>query len=103
MTGRHKFSDLEAKMMPDRRARIDRIAEKLAHQIDLGSPCPEPLRQALLHLLRAHPNGLTRQEIRQKLGIPGDPAGEQSISDALSILAATHRILARDRKFIPAE
>jgi hypothetical protein len=103
MTGRHKFSDLEAKMTPDRRARIARIAEKLANEIDLRSPGPEPLRQALLQLLRAHPNGLTRQEIRQKLGVSGDTTGEQSISDALSALAAAQRILARDRKFIPAE
>ncbi len=55
MTGRHKFSDLEAKMTPDRRARIDRIAEKLANEIDLRSSGPEPLRQALLQLPPSSP------------------------------------------------
>ena len=36
MTGRHKFSELEARMPPARRARIDRLAEELGHDMDLA-------------------------------------------------------------------
>jgi predicted XRE-type DNA-binding protein len=36
MTGRHKFSELEARMPPDRTARIDRLAAKLGHDMDLA-------------------------------------------------------------------
>jgi hypothetical protein len=35
MTGRHKFSELESSMTPERRARIDRMAEELAVEMDL--------------------------------------------------------------------
>lgn len=103
MTGRHRFSDLEAKMPPERRARIDRIAEELANEIDLANSGLEPLPNALLQLLRAHPNGLTRQEIRRKLAISSAQASEQSISDALKALAATQRIISKDHKFVPAD
>jgi hypothetical protein len=34
MSGRHKFSNLEAGMPPSRRARIDRLARKLGAAID---------------------------------------------------------------------
>ena len=37
MSGRHKFSDLEAKMPRARRARIARIAETLESEIDAAS------------------------------------------------------------------
>jgi hypothetical protein len=33
MSGRQKFSDLEARMSPARRARIARLAEKLEHGV----------------------------------------------------------------------
>jgi len=36
MSGRHKFTELEAGMPARRRARISRIAEKLGHDIDLA-------------------------------------------------------------------
>lgn len=34
MSGRHKFSDLEAKMSPERRARINRLAAELEKTAD---------------------------------------------------------------------
>lgn len=36
MTGRHKFSELVAKMPPDRRARVDRMSEELRGEMDLA-------------------------------------------------------------------
>ena len=35
MTGRHKFSDLVAKMPRQRQARVDRLARKLREEMDL--------------------------------------------------------------------
>jgi len=35
MSGRHKFSELETSITPQRRTRIDRLAEKLGHDMDL--------------------------------------------------------------------
>jgi predicted XRE-type DNA-binding protein len=35
MTGRHKFSDLVTRMPPDRRSRVDQMAEKLRQEMDL--------------------------------------------------------------------
>jgi predicted transcriptional regulator len=35
MTGRHKFSDLVAKMPPERRARVERISEEMHEEMDL--------------------------------------------------------------------
>ena len=35
MTGRRKFAELEAKLTPARRARIDRLAAKLGRDMDL--------------------------------------------------------------------
>ncbi len=37
MSGRHKFSELETSMTPQRRARIGRLAEKLEERIELES------------------------------------------------------------------
>ncbi len=35
MTGRHKFSELVAKMPPERRARVDRMAGEMREEMDL--------------------------------------------------------------------
>jgi hypothetical protein len=36
MTGRHKFSDLLAKLPPDRRIRVDRMAGEMREEMDLS-------------------------------------------------------------------
>ncbi len=36
MTGRRKFSELEARMPKERQARIDRLADILGHDMDLA-------------------------------------------------------------------
>ena len=99
MTGRHKFSNLEAGMAPERRVRIDRMADKLGEQIDLAEP---QLSQAVLQLLRQHPGGLTRHQILDKLGLKGNKSGEQSISIALSALTQSDKVSPRDRKYVCA-
>jgi hypothetical protein len=97
MTGRHKFSELEASMAPERRARIDRMAEELGKQVDLAQS--GTVAQAVLQLLLQHPDGLTSHQIREKLGLKGNKSGEQSISNALSELTKSHKVSPRDRKY----
>lgn len=55
-------------------------------------------REELLSLIEDNPN-LTRGEIIEKLGIKGDKAQEQSISNALATLKKAGTIVARDGKY----
>jgi hypothetical protein len=41
MTGRRKFSELEAKMSPAQRARVERLAAKLEKKVDAGAESAE--------------------------------------------------------------
>src|SRR5687768_303191 len=103
MSGRHKFSELEAGMAPERRERVSRLAKALAEEIDRLPPASKPaLSEALLHLLAQHPEGLTPQQIREQLGLKRGKSGEQAVLDALKSLAGTRTILARDRKYVLA-
>src|SRR5258706_15901623 len=103
MSGRHKFSDLEAGMTPERRERVSRLAEALAEEIDRVPPASEPpLSEALLHPLARHPEGLTPRQIREKLGLKQSVSGDQAVSDALKSLSSAHRIFPRDRKYVLA-
>jgi len=100
MTGRHKFSELEASMASERRARIDRMAEELGEEVDLAQS--RTVAQAVLQLLRQHPDGLTTRQIREKLGLKGNRWDEQSISNALSALTQSSKVSPRDRKYVSA-
>ncbi len=100
MSGRHKFSELETSMTPQRRARIDRMAEELGEQIDLAQS--GTVAQAVLQLLQQHPDGLTTRQILEKLGLKGNKSGEQSISNALSALTKSNKVSPRDRKYVSA-
>jgi hypothetical protein len=103
MTGRHKFPELEASLAPERRARSDRMAEKLGEQIDRARSGAEPqLSQAVLQLLERHPGGLTTRQIREKLGLTGNKSCAQSIEEALSALTKSNKVSAKDRKYVSA-
>jgi hypothetical protein len=108
MTGRHKFSDLEAGMSPQRRARIEQIAEELATAIDASELPAEArrqrsLEQRILELLRAHPNGLTRAQIIEKLRMQEDREAERSILDTLTELTRTSSIFTQNEKYCRTE
>jgi hypothetical protein len=103
MSGRHKFSELEESMTPERRMRISRMAERLGKQIDLAQSDPEPaLSEAVLQLLQQHPDGLTRRQIIEKLRLKSSNLHVQSISDVLEALARANRVAGRDRKYVAA-
>jgi hypothetical protein len=103
MSGRHKFSELEESMTPERRMRISRMAERLGKQIDLAQSDPEPrLSEAVLQLLQQHPDGLTRRQIIEKLRLKSSNLHVQSISDVLAALARANRVAGRGRKYVSA-
>jgi hypothetical protein len=103
MTGRHKFSELEARMSPQRRARIGSLADRLGKKIDKAEARTEiTLVQQVLRLLLEHPAGLTPSQIRQKLGLRPGRSAEQSILDALNALTKSNRVSPKDRKYVSA-
>jgi hypothetical protein len=59
-------------------------------------------RQAVLNVVQQHPDGLTRGEILELMGVKGDKSGEQSVSNALSALSKQNQLGRRERKYVVA-
>jgi hypothetical protein len=59
-------------------------------------------RSGILTLLAAFPDGLSRADILDKLGMKGNKAGEQSISNALSVLKKQGKIGQKNGKYAAA-
>ena len=49
-------------------------------------------REALLQLIGQHPQGLTRGEILERMGLKGDKSGEMSVSNALTALTKGNQV-----------
>lgn len=56
-------------------------------------------REAICNLLAQHTDGLTRRELLTALEVHGDKAAEQSISNALSALKKTGRIVQEGKAY----
>lgn len=59
-------------------------------------------RSELLTLLSSNPDGLSRADILDKLGLKGNKAGEQSISNALSNLKKQNKLSQKDGRYLAA-
>jgi hypothetical protein len=59
-------------------------------------------RQAILELVNQHPDGLSRGDILNLVGVKGDKSGEQSVSNALSALTKQNQLGKKDGKYVPA-
>ena len=59
-------------------------------------------RDALMQTIRQNPDGLTRGEILEKMGLNGDKSGEMSISNALTALTKANQVSRRDGKYTSA-
>jgi hypothetical protein len=57
-------------------------------------------RGQLLDIIKAHPNGVTRGEILEQMGLKGDKSGEMSVSNALTALAKTSQVTRRDGRYV---
>ena len=56
-------------------------------------------REAILQLLREHPEGLSRDELLELMKLKGDPSAKISVSNALSALAKRSRLVRREGKY----
>ena len=59
-------------------------------------------RQAVLEIISQHPDGLSRGEILNLIGVKGDKSGEQSVSNALSALTKQNQLGKKDGKYVLA-
>jgi hypothetical protein len=59
-------------------------------------------RQAVLGVVQQHPDGLTRGEILNLMGVKGNKSGEQSVSNALLALTKQNQLGRREGKYVPA-
>jgi len=59
-------------------------------------------QETLLSLLGGFPKGMSRGEILENLGLKGNKAGEQSISNALNNMKKAGRVVSKDGKYIVA-
>jgi hypothetical protein len=59
-------------------------------------------RQAVLEIISQHPDGLSRGEILNLIGVKGDKSGEQSVTNALSALTKQNQLGKNDGKYVPA-
>ena len=59
-------------------------------------------RQEVFKLVGEYPSGVTVGELKDKLGIKGDKAGEQSLSNALSALKKSGQLTLDDGRYAVA-
>ena len=57
-------------------------------------------RDGIMAALADIPQGLSRGELLEKLGLKGDKAGEMSVSNALTALTKSNRVVRKDGKYI---
>jgi hypothetical protein len=68
-----------------------------------GSRGPRGSKQdTLVALLASHPDGLTRGEIIDALGVKGDKRGEGSVSNALTTMKKAGKLAAKDGRYLSA-
>lgn len=70
-------------MPPQRRARVDKLAQTLSERVDRDEAL-----LAILSLLRRHPRGLSRRGIMRGL----DVSRRQSIDGSLAVLVEKHLV-----------
>ena len=59
-------------------------------------------REALMQVIKDNPNGLTRGEILERMGLKGDKSGEMSVSNALTALTKANQVVRRDGRYVAA-
>ena len=59
-------------------------------------------RDAIIAVLQANPDGLSRGELLEKMGIKGDKSGEMSVSNALTALSKSNQVARKDGKYVGA-
>jgi hypothetical protein len=92
--------------MPTRRpptpSKSEATIEKLSAE---PRPRPQPgtRREALLRVIGENPNGLSRGEIFECMGLKGNKSAEKSVSNALTALTKNNLVLRREGKYVIGE
>jgi hypothetical protein len=66
-------------------------------------PQPGTRREALLQVIGENPNGLSRGEIFECMGLKGNKSVEKSVSNALTALTKNNLVFRRDGKYVIGE
>jgi hypothetical protein len=59
-------------------------------------------RDAIIAALQGSPDGLTRGELLEKMGLKGNKSGEMSVSNALTALSKSNQVSRKDGKYVGA-
>jgi hypothetical protein len=59
-------------------------------------------REAILAVVAENPDGLTRGELLEKMGLKGNKSGEMSVSNALTALAKGNKVARKGNKYVGA-
>ncbi len=59
-------------------------------------------RDAIIAVLEGSPDGLTRAEILEQMGLKGNKTGEMSVSNALTALTKGNQVARKDKKYVSA-
>ena len=69
-----------------------------------SEPRPRPQtgtrREALVQVIGEQPNGLSRGEIFERMGLKGNKSAEKSVSNALTALTKSNRVARREGKYV---
>ena len=69
-----------------------------------AEPRPRPQvgsrREAVLRVIGENPNGLSRGEIFERMGLKGNKSAEKSVSNALTTLTKNNQVARREGKYV---
>ena len=88
---------------PSRQSRAPRKSAAPIKQLsaDAGARAkPGTRREAVLNVIGENPNGLSRGEILERIGLKGDTPAQKSVSNALTALTKSNRVTRRDGKYV---
>ena len=69
--------------------------------VDTGaSPQTGTRREAILQVIEKNPSGLSRGEILERIGLKGNKSAQKSVSNALTALIKSNRVLRREGKYM---
>jgi DNA-binding transcriptional ArsR family regulator len=92
--------------MPTRRPPAPTKSEATIEELP-AEPRPHPQpgtrREALLRVIGEHPNGLSRGEIFECMGLKGNKSAEKSVSNALTALTKNNLVSRREGKYVIGE
>jgi hypothetical protein len=88
---------------PRRQQSTSRKSEATIKQlsVDTGARAkPGTRREAVLNVIGENPNGLSRGEILERIGLKGNRPAQKSVSNALTALIKNSQVLRREGKYV---